>query len=124
MSRTWRWVTAIVATAACIALALVVILVVVPGRDANTIHDAAALPARIQVCGRMWTMDTSQRHYSLDQARATKSSGGPSIVATGPFAPCPPRPCTDVAARVPCDTVVFVRVGQDAYVDYALSGGP
>jgi hypothetical protein len=31
-----------VAAAACIALALVVILVVVPGRDPNTIHDTAA----------------------------------------------------------------------------------
>jgi len=124
MSRTWRWVTAIVATAALIALALVVILVVVPGRDPNTIHDAAALPARIQVCGRSWMMDTSRRRYTLDQARSTKSSGEPSVVATGPFAPCPPGPCTGVAAPAPCDTVVFVRVGQDAYVEYALTGGP
>ena len=23
-----------------------------------------------------------------------------------------------------CDTVVFVRVGEDAYLDYALRGGP
>jgi hypothetical protein len=122
MSRTWRWAAAIVATAACIALALVFILVVVPGRDPNTIHHAAALPARIQVCGRTWT--TSRRHSTLDQARSTKASGEPSIAAIGPFAPCPPGPCTDVAAHVPCDTVVFVRVGQDDYIGYELSGGP
>lgn len=122
MSRTWRWIAAIVATAALIALTLVVILIVVPGRDANTIHDAAALPARIQVCGRTWTIST--RHFSLDEARATKSGGEPSIVATGPFAPCPPGPCGAVAGLVPCDTVVFVRVGQDDYIGYALSGGP
>jgi hypothetical protein len=94
----------------------------VPGRDANRIHDAAILSPRIQVCGRTWTIST--RHYSLDEARAAKSGGEPPIVATGPFAPCPAGPCTDVAAVVPCDTVVFVRVGQDDYISYALSGGP
>jgi hypothetical protein len=123
MSRTWRWVTAIVATAACMVLALVVIFVVVPGRDVNAIHDASALPARIQVCGRIWTTQPNAPQFTMEEARAFKSSGEPSIVATGPFAPCPPGPCQDVDTG-PCDTVVFVRIGQDAYVDYSLSGGP
>jgi hypothetical protein len=24
----------------------------------------------------------------------------------------------------PCHTVIYVRVGEDAYLDYALQGGP
>lgn len=123
MSPTWRWPTAIVATAAGIALALFVIFVVVPGRDPTTIHNAGTLPRRIQVCGRFWTTQPDAPHFTVAEARAFKSSGEPSIVATGPFAPCPPGPCQDVDTG-PCDTVVFVRIGQNAYVDYSLVGGP
>lgn len=123
MSRTWRRVTAIIAATTCVAAVLVLVLIVLPGRDSNTIRDASTLPSRIQVCGRTWTRDSTGRQFTLDQARAFKSAGEPSIVATGPFAPCPAGPCTDVAGGA-CDTVVFVRVGQDVYVDYSLSGGP
>jgi len=111
------------------AVALVVVLLatvvavqaVIAGRDPNTTHDAATLPERITVCGRTWTRDGLGAQLTL--ADAKKSDGEPSVVATGPFAPCPPGPCTTVADG-PCDTAVFLRVGADAYVGYELSGGP
>jgi hypothetical protein len=40
------------------------------------------------------------------------------------FGPCPPGVCTTVAESTQCHTVVYVRVGEDAYIDYELSGGP
>lgn len=46
------------------------------------------------------------------------------MVDPGLFAPCPAGPCTTVAQNGPCDTVIYVRVGADAYLDYALQGGP
>jgi hypothetical protein len=82
-----------------------------------------SLPGRISVCGRDWSKDALGRQVTLDQARAMKSGGEPSVVATGPFAPCPTGPCTTTADG-PCDTVVFVRAGTDAYIGYSLSGGP
>lgn len=81
------------------------------------------MPDRISVCGRDWTKDTLDRQVTFAQARSTKSGVDPSVVATGPFAPCPPGPCTATAGG-PCDTAVFVRVGEDAYISYELSGGP
>jgi hypothetical protein len=53
-------------------------------------------------------------------------SPGPTLVAPilgGFLSPCPSNACSD-PSRGPCDTVVYVRIGEDAYVGYALSGGP
>ena len=47
----------------------------------------------------------------------------PAVVDPGFLAPCPDGPCTEAAAG-PCHTVVVVRVGEDLYIDYELSGGP
>jgi hypothetical protein len=96
---------------------------VLAGRDPNTIHAPGSLPDRISLCGRDWTKDALERQVTFEQARSMKSDGDPGVVATGRFAPCPPGPCTATAGG-PCDTVVFVRVGKDAYIGYALSGGP
>jgi hypothetical protein len=122
-SRGRRLRTGTLAFLALIGLGLVAARIVGTAWDSNVIRDPASLPQQINVCGRDWSKDALGRQVTLDQARAMKSGGEPSIVATGPFAPCPSGPCTATAAG-PCDTVVFVRVGQDAYIDYALSGGP
>ncbi len=116
---------------AILAIAVLAIgLVTVPGLihrqilglGATDIHVAASLPDHISVCGRRWSRDDSGRVFS--RAAAVSWSGlEPTLVDPSPFAPCPPGPCTPTAAG-PCDTVVFVRVGKDAYVDYGLSGGP
>ncbi len=93
------------------------------GVSAPTIHDAATLPDQISVCGRAWTKAPLNRLFSRAQIRAQVGVEA-SVVDPGLVAPCPAGPCTLVAQNGPCDTVVFVRVGEDAYVDYALQGGP
>jgi hypothetical protein len=87
------------------------------------IHDAAALSGLINVCGRNWSKDSLERKLSLAEIRA-RDGVGPVIVDPGPFAPCPAGPCTKVAQNDPCNTVIYVRVGEDAFLDYALQGGP
>jgi hypothetical protein len=93
------------------------------GLGATDIHLAASLPDRLSVCGREWTKDPSGHEFSRTEIEA--QSGVELVVVDPlPFAPCPPGPCTESGLNTPCDTTVFVRVGEDAYVDYALSGGP
>jgi len=87
------------------------------------IHDAAALPDHIGICGRGWSKDRLDRRLSL-AAIQTRDGVEPVVVDPGLFAPCPVGPCTAVAHDDPCHTVVYVRVGEDAYLDYALQGGP
>ena len=60
---------------------------------------------------------------SHDRPRA-RDGVEPMVVDPGPFAPCPVGPCTTVAQDDPCYTVIYVRVGEDAYLDYSLQGGP
>jgi len=87
------------------------------------IHDAAALPEHIRVCGRGWTKDTLDRRLSLAELRA-RDGVEPVVVDPGLFPPCPVGACTALAQDGPCHTVTYVRVGEDAYIDYSLQGGP
>jgi hypothetical protein len=87
------------------------------------IHDAAALPDHIGICGRGWSKDSLDRRLSLAEIRA-RDGVEPVVVDPGLFAPCPVGPCTAVAQSDPCHTVIYVRVGEDAYLDYSLQGGP
>jgi hypothetical protein len=107
----------------CIVAGALAVQTVRAGRDPNTIHAVGSLPHRISVCSRDWTEDALNRQVTFEQARTMKSGGDPVVVATGPFAPCPPGPCTATTGG-PCDTVVWVRTGGDAYIGYELSGGP
>jgi len=93
------------------------------GLGASNAHDAAILPDRIHVCERDWKKDALNRQFSRAQIRA-QFRIEPTVVDPGLFAHCPTGACTRVAQNGPCDTVVFVRVGEDAYLDYALLGGP
>ena len=93
------------------------------GLGAADIHDVASLPDRISVCGRDWTRDTSGRVLTGADIQA-RPGGGPPVVDPLPFAPCPAGPCTQSALDTPCATAVVVRIGEDSYVSYALSGGP
>ena len=93
------------------------------GLGATDIHDAHSLPDHIDVCGRQWSKDTSVESLTQSQVQS-KFGRSPALVDPLPFAPCPPGPCTRNPAHGPCDTVVIVRVGEDAYVNYSLSGGP
>jgi hypothetical protein len=110
------------------AAALLVGIVIVP-RVGNAfggaagIHDAAALPAHIRICGRGWSKDSLERKFSLAEIR-DRDGVEPVVVDPGPFAPCPAGPCSAVDQNDPCHTVIYVRVGEDAYLDYSLQGGP
>jgi hypothetical protein len=112
-------------------VALVVSLLVVPHvlAGATGIHQRLLLAPEITVC---------DRHYDGGDTFRTRaqieSGGGPMLLVDpgvlGMFAPCPPpdpegnRPCTRDGAATPCATVVYVRVGEDLYAAYSLSGGP
>ncbi len=125
MSRTVRRGIVVVALTAA---ALFVGTVIVPRignafGGAGGVHDAAALPEHIRICGRSWSKDALNRALSLAEIRA-RDSIEPVVVDPGLFAPCPAGPCTTVAQSGPCHTVVYVRVGEDSYLDYALQGGP
>ena len=93
------------------------------GLGATDIHDVVSLPDRINVCGRSWSKDALGRTFTHAQVQAQFGSA-PSLVHPLPLPPCPVGPCTRAAQNGPCDTVVFVRVGDDAYLAYALQGGP
>lgn len=103
---------------------------VVVARDAlfglgpTAIHDPAGLGDRIHVCGRDY------KDPALI-ARAGWPNDAPFVlVDPAPLARCAPivddpaGVCT--SGRVVCATftVVFVRVGPDAYAEYTLVGGP
>jgi hypothetical protein len=120
-------------TLAAVAVVAILVLgsVIVPslihrqilGLGATDIHDAATLPDQINVCGRDWRKGALGRKFS--RAEVFANVGAPlSVVDPLPFPPCPPGPCSRDAQNTPCDTVVFVRVGEDAYLEYALEGGP
>jgi hypothetical protein len=102
---------------------LVALLAGCGNSGADQIHDVSALPEHLSVCGRTWVKDNLSRQSSAAQIRATSGSD-PAVVGTGALAPCPAGVCTQVAQSGPCQTVVYVRVGEDAYIDYELSGGP
>ncbi len=94
-----------------------------PREVSPAVWDRASLPDRLEVCGR------SYRHDALDRVRTaaeieTAQGFPPTAVMPLQAQPCIPGPCDDVADADPCDTVVYVRVGADAYVDYSLQGGP
>ena len=117
------------------ALALVVatflLLVAVPWtwhhyltRDgAHDIHDLASLPGSLHPCARTYAGSRRTDPRTLDQVR-TFLGEEPLLVdplpltscLTGLSAPCAAGSCTP--------TVVWVRVGEDAYVSYSLRGGP
>ena len=89
----------------------------------GTIHDAASLPGRIHVCGRDWNKGGPQPLRSLAEIRV-RDGAEPDVVDPGLFAPCPMKPCVQGAQNCAFDTVIYVRVGEDAYLDYELVGGP
>ena len=120
--------TIVVAIMVVVIVAAATWLVVVPRvrnalAGADGIHDAATLPGRIQLCGRSWRKDELARTFTAAGIRE-EFGVEPMIVDPGPFASCPPGPCTDVAQSEACHVVIWVRVGEDGYMDYSLQGGP
>jgi hypothetical protein len=87
------------------------------------IYDGSSLPSRLHLCGRTWNKGGMETLEAID----ADYNPGPTLVSPilgGLLSPCPAAACTNVARNSPCDTVVFVRIAEDAYVSYGLAGGP
>jgi hypothetical protein len=117
-----------VAAIALVAAVLLVGVVILPRvgivfGGAAGIHDAQTLAEHIDVCGRSWRKVAINRQLSMAAIRE-RDGIEPVVVDPGPLAGCPVGPCTTVAQNGPCNTVIYVRVGEDAYLAYELQGGP
>jgi hypothetical protein len=93
------------------------------GGGTPRIRDIATLPKHFGACGRTWTKDALERTESL-AAIHQKIQVEPVVVDPGLLTACPAGACTAQAQDGPCHTVIYVRVGEDAYIGYELSGGP
>ena len=93
------------------------------GDDTAVIRDPASLPDSLHVCGRTWHKDGLGRQQTEEALTALYQSP-PVLVDPRQFGPCPAGACDATATRNACATVIFARVGQDAYLGYSLSGGP
>jgi hypothetical protein len=124
-----RWVAGLIAVVVIELVAVTAILGPglvhrwVLGLGATDVHELASLQETVGVCGRDYRIDegrTVRTHAEI----VSWSGHEPTLVDPDPFPPCPVGVCTTVSDSVPCATIVFVRVGEDAYVDYSLQGGP
>jgi len=106
------------------ALLLVRSYVYIPflGDDTSVIHDPASLPETLHVCGRTWHKEDPSRQRTEEELTSLYQSP-PVVVDPRQFAECPSGACTATVGG-PCATVIFARVGEDAYLGYSLSGGP
>lgn len=86
------------------------------------IHDAAALPDSMGTCGRSWNRSLNQP-VTMAQISDQYGTDAPAVADPGLLTACPANACSAWASS-PCDPVIFVRVDEDAYVAYSLSGGP
>ena len=121
MGSSWRWAMKV----AVVGLAFVVGWNTLLGFvfSPSDIYDGSALPNRLHVCGRTWNKGGPQTLEAI----VADYSPGPTLVApvlAGFLSPCPATACSMDPSRGPCDTVVYVRIGADAYVAYGLAGGP
>jgi len=121
MERRWRLALSV----ALVGLALVIGWNTLLGFifSPSGIYDGSNLPGRLHVCGRTWIQG---RPMTLEAIKA--DNGPPPTLVTpilgGLLTACPSNACTNDPSRGPCDTVVFVRIGGDAYMAYGLAGGP
>lgn len=125
-----RWRSAAVRLFATAVVAGAVVIAFVPrllGVGPANVHDPSVLAATITVCDRQYRGDGRIRPYAAIEA---EDKLPPVLVDPAPLAPCPGpdahglRPCTRDPSIGPCSTVVHVRIGEDAYAQYALVGGP
>ena len=110
-----------VAVFAAVLLPLIAVAVtVLQGPGATSIHSRFGLPERVHICGRDYRGPVYEQTLAAIRADGIE----PVLVDTGLLAPCPAGACTNVAEPTACATVVYVRIGEDAYVSYELLGGP
>lgn len=89
------------------------------------VHDTLTLPDDIRTCGRDYRKDALDRRWSwADITAGTNPGHRPVVVDPGLLTQLLVRCQSEACTAASCDTVVFVRVDWDAYVDYSLQGGP
>jgi hypothetical protein len=84
------------------------------------IHNVADLPDRIRVCGRIYGHGIGPQ---LTLAQVNDRTD-PAFLNPWIFAACPRNGYSEEGGERIVTTVMFVRVGEDAFVTYSLSGGP
>ena len=127
---------AIAGTAGIVAGGGMLVLLLVAGRAvysraAYGTWDASALPTRIEYCDRRYLPGSHVTSQGIDASHngAGVLSFG-QVGATADGKPIFARPLTDDARRkygtplLPCAMVVYLKVADDDYVAYGLSGGP
>jgi hypothetical protein len=103
-----------------------------PGLDPgpSAIHFGPILTSRITVCERQYHAAGGpvQSLAEIDVNELTPVLVDPGFLGLVPSCPAPNpdgnRPCSRDPSAGPCATVVYVRVGVDAYAGYELAGGP
>ena len=115
-----RTLTAVTAFAAILIPLVLVAATVLQGPGTTAIHNALTLPDRVHACGRNYHGPGAPQPIAQIRSDGTE----PVLVDTGWLGRCPAGACTTVATTSGCATVVYVRVGEDAYVAYELLGGP
>lgn len=99
------------------------------GPGPAAIHALPIVSSTLTVCDRQY------HGGGLVRSLGDIAAGGAPLVMVDPgflglFPSCPgpnldgDRPCSRDPFAGPCATVVYVRVGADAYAAYELSGGP
>lgn len=92
------------------------------GCSPGAIHEAASLPETLSTCDREWVLSSLPAATMATLEYQIGST--PAIVDPAAVTPCPPGACTAIPANGSCHTVIYARVGTDAYVGYELQGGP
>jgi len=106
-----------------ITLTLGVFLPAIGALGEASARDPGGLPARITACGRDWTKDDLGRTFTRNEI-VTRTEAEPIVVSTGLAAACPPGVEAPAGDPDGMATTVYVKVGEDAFVAYALVGGP
>jgi hypothetical protein len=94
------------------------------------IHSGPILTTRITVCDRQYNGagGAVQSLAEIDVNELKPVLVDPGFLGLFPSCPAPNpdgnRPCSRDPSIGPCATVVYVRLGADAYAAYALAGGP
>jgi uncharacterized protein with von Willebrand factor type A (vWA) domain len=121
----WRGIAIIVSLATAVPLVVLCrsfTYVPILNDGGPEVHVAAELPERIHVCGRTYGHHPTGISRTVAQVR--EMTNQPAFVNPWWFAACPRGGYVDYNGNRVNTTVMFVRVGEDAYVTYELSGGP
>lgn len=120
---------------------LAVVVVPVAGLALLSIHsrlafgvwDPGSRPTRISYCGRTYDVAANSTVWTRERATGGTDPGAQAawsqVGRTDAFVPyyamvVPDSVRQRVSPGLPCSMAVYLRLGDDAYLPYGLSGGP